>query len=451
MDNSLFNILKKHRERDIISFHTPGHKGNAEEVLGDILSLKYDLTELSDTDELYAPVGAIAVSECIASEIYNSKGTFFSAGGCSLCIQTMLRLIFDKSGGKLIAGRVIHKTAVNTMALLNIEPVWVLPKEKGDNLPGEIRAGDIEKAILENPDAKAVYITTPDYYGCISDVKRIAETCHKFNLPLLVDRAHGAHLPFIESTKEIISGADMYADSAHKTLPVLTGGAFLNIYNSDYCKNAKRAMALFGSTSPSYLIMASLDRACKWLSENPEPFKRAVEFAEYIKNAAIKSGFKVAGGLTDPARVSVNTGSLGIDGNSGAEFLEKMGIAPEYSDSGWIVFIISPFNTENEIEVLAMGLTALAKNRERLEKSAVGSPAIGAITERLPNKKISVREAVFSESKSVSLKSALGKIASDTVCPCPPGIPVVMPGEVIDKRIIDILSLYKIENIDIVI
>ena len=252
-ETPLYTALMEHRALHRAAFHTPGHKNNPAALPDDLLTL--DFTELPDTDSLFEAEGPILRAEQAASRLFGTKRTLFSAGGCSLCIQAMLRLAAP-NGGKILCGRVVHRSAVNAMALLGLEPVWALPEELAD-------------AAALHPDARAVYVTSPNYYGELTDIPALSAACRERGIPLLVDNAHGAHLFFTEPILHPIAlGASMTACSAHKTLNVMTGGAWLNIADERFVRDAKGAMALFGSTSPSYPVMASLDWCRAWLEDN---------------------------------------------------------------------------------------------------------------------------------------------------------------------------------------
>ena len=251
----LYQALQEHRAKQRASFHTPGHKNSPLALPDGLYAL--DFTELPDTDSLFEASGAIREAELAAARLFGARRTLISAGGCSLCIQAMLRLALPQ-GGQAVCGRVVHRSAVNAMALLDLEPVWAPNSTAG-----------ILKKLEQTPQAGAVYVTSPSYYGQLMDLPALAEACKRRGIPLLVDNAHGAHLAFTEPRLHPLQlGASMTACSAHKTLGVLTGGAWLNIADERYCGGAKQAMSLFASTSPNYMVMASLDWARAWLEEH---------------------------------------------------------------------------------------------------------------------------------------------------------------------------------------
>lgn len=441
-DMPLFNALYNQKLLNRISFHTPGHKNYNEFFPLNLLEL--DFTELPDTDSLFEASSAILKSEKLAAELFGTKRTVFSAGGCTLCIQTMLRLV-SPNGGKIISGRTIHKSVINTMALLGIEPIWVLPKQDaGTHLPGRISSEEIKKELEANSDANAVYITSPDYFGVISDIKAISDECKKFDVPLIVDNAHGAHLIFVkENMHPIKLGASMAACSAHKTLPVLTGGAWLNINDDRFIDGVKGAMALFGSTSPSYPIMASLDFCRNWLKkEGKASFAKLEERVDKINNLILNMGMDIPKGKCDPVRISFSPLNIGYKGLEIAELLRESGIEPEYANDAFVVLIATPMNTEDDFNKLENFIINLKP------KTAIKLKRFNPF---LPVIRLTPRDAIFSQTKTVKIENALGLIAAETLCPCPPGVPIIMPGEKIDEKCIETLLNYSQSFIKVVL
>ena len=426
MPTPLYSALINHKKSERASFHTPGHKNNPNALPHDLLTL--DFTELPDTDSLFEADGAILESEKLAAKLFRADRTCISAGGCTLCIQAMLYLAAP-SGSSIICSRILHRSAVNTMALLDLHPIWAMPN-------------DIISTIEKNPKAKAVYVTSPNYYGEILDIESISKVCKKYDIPLLVDNAHGTHLMFTNPNLHPLSmGASMTACSAHKTLNVLTGGAWLNIKDKRFSENAKDAMALFGSTSPNYAVMASLDLSREWLENHKDKYIPLQKRVSEIKNFAEERGIFTSKGLCDPTRITLNTASIGLNGKNAAEIFRKSGVEPEFADSAHIVFIATPFNTESDFMRLEKGIGLLPINKP-LPLFPEFPP--------LPPVKESIRGAVFSETHTVSLESSLGQIAAQAACPCPPGIPVVMPGEKITKDVIEFLKRYGFLTIKVI-
>lgn len=437
----LYDALMAHKNLNRSSFHTPGHK-NSKKIMNKRL-FNLDFTELPDTDSLYEASGAIKEAESRMAQLYSAKSTIFSAGGCTLCIQTMLKLALPY-GGKVLASRMIHKSAVNTMAILDAKVEWIMP-QIGKNMSGfsQVSASEIGAMLQKNENFDCVYITSPDYFGRVADVESIAKICHKFNVPLLVDNAHGSHFKFLSrDIHPITLGADFVADSVHKTLPVMTGGALLHILNEKYVQNAKAAMSIFGSTSPSYQIMASLDVCGAWLSKSGKnAYLKLENDVAKIKKIAKQKGILDNCENVDPVRLALNTAKIGISGDDAARYFRQNGVEPELSDKERVVFIATPMNSKKDFFRLMKAIKTLPIG-EIAQKQAV---AFGA-----PIIKKSLHEALFSSSESIKTRNSLGKISANTVCSCPPGIPILLPGEIVTENSIKNLLYYGILSIDVI-
>jgi len=438
----LYEGLLEHSRKNRSSFHTPGHKDGR--FFHEFDLLKLDVTELPDTDALYEASGIILQAEQAAAALFGAARTLFSAGGCTLCIQAMLRLLCPQ-GGRMLFGRNLHRSAVHTMALLGIDPVWVLPRpDAGTGLPGRVAAEDVKRAVEQYPDIQGVYLTSPDYYGCLTELRALGAYLREKRIPLALDCAHGSHLPFAsEYYSEIRATAAMAAYSAHKTLPVLTGGAYLHIFDEAYVSGAKQAMALFGSTSPSYPVMASLDLARAWLEreETRLQWNALGERVERIKTGLLEKGFELPAGRTDPVRLTFSGAKLGYTGQELAEALRAQGIEPEFSDGGWVVLIPTVMNREEDFSRLERALEGISP------KTPLKLPEYRLF---LPEKVLSPREALLSGQTSVPLEAAEGRIAADSHCLCPPGVPVVMPGERLEGKIIEILRKSGIFTVNVI-
>lgn len=441
---TLYESLCAYRERGFSSFHTPGHKDGAC-FPPDLLSL--DFTELPETDSLFEAAGILKQAEDHAAAVFGTAASLFSTGGCTLCIQAMLRLAVPE-GGKIICGRVIHRSAVNTMALLGLTPVWVaLRRDAGPGFPGRVAAEDVQKALEKHADAAAVYLTSPDYYGVMADIPSIHDVCKEKGIPLLVDNAHGAHLGLLEPDLHPIHlGAAMAASSAHKTLPVLTGGAFLDIADPAYQAGAKEAMALFGSTSPSYPIMVSLDECVTWMEQKGKhAYQSLVGQVGKIREKAREMGFSSPTGLCDPARLTLRPLWKGMTGEALFNALRRWHIQPEYHDGASVVLLPTPMNRQPDLERLLQALEKIASSCSMFEQGEPPEPL-----PPLPPVRCTPREAVLAPSQYVPLEEAAGRIAAEAACPCPPGIPIVMPGEEITKNCMNFLRKYGIVSLKVV-
>ncbi|MCI1953028.1 MAG: amino acid decarboxylase [Clostridiales bacterium] len=426
-DSPLYNALRRHLSLGRSSFHTPGHKNAF--LPKDLLSL--DLTELPDTDSLYDACGPILEAEQNAAHLFGAKRTLFSTDGCTLCIQTMLHLACPEKG-KVLCSRRIHRSAVNAMALLGLEPVWVKPQEL--------------LLYLQSPvQVNACYVTSPDYYGRVLDIPALAKACKEKGIPLLVDNAHGSHLAFTKPDLHPLHlGASMTADSVHKTLGVLTGGALLQIGDEQFLKNAKSAMALFGSTSPSYPIMASIDLTVKWLYEHPDAFGPVQEAIFKLKEKA--TSLSIPSISDDPTRLTLDASSHGYSGEELAEFLRKNGVEPEMADSRYCVLIATPWNQPEDFERVEKALELFS---QLPPKEALSSDSDLPQLEELPPVVLPLREAVLSENHELLIEESVGAICAEAACPCPPGIPIVMPGELILPQAASLLKDYGFSTVKV--
>lgn len=422
----------------------PGHKGK---TLHGLEAL--DITEIKGADYLYESEGIIAASEAAASEIFGTGKTLYSTEGSSLSIKTMLAVICRcrRSSGriKIIAPRNVHRAFINGCILLDIDPVWVYPSSPSVSVCGcPVTPEDIEKAIAKEPEAAAVYITSPDYLGNLADIKGISRVCKRFGVPLLTDNAHGAYLKFLSpSLHPIDLGADMCCDSAHKTLPVYTGGSCLHISYSApeaFARYAKSEMSLFASTSPSYLIMGSLDSCFEELrSTLPEKIRQCCERTRLAKERLTALGWEVNGG--EPMKLTVFPGSCGYSGQALAELMRADRIECEYSDPSSIVFMPSPFNSEEDFQ--------------RLENTFAKipiKPASSSPVQVFPVAKtaVSLRTAYFSDSEELPADKAVGRICARSALSCQPSIPLITGGEIFTPEIINILKNYSIFTVNVV-
>ncbi len=431
----LADALRAYAAKGRASFHTPGHKGRAG-LLGALEGLAFDLTELPETGSLFDGGDVIEQAERLAARAFGAAETLFSAGGCTLCIQTML-LLGAGAGNRVLFSRNVHRSALHAAALLGLSPEWIWPAEDG-----RPAAADIAEKLNKNKDIHAVYITSPDYYGRLADIPAIAAVCRTAGIPLLVDNAHGSHLGAF-GLHPLTQGAAMTADSAHKTLPVLTGGAMLHIGRwmdgNPFAgrAEAKAAMALFGSTSPSFPVLGSLDLARDWWERaGREAYRLTAGETARLRETARKEKIGVLDGpAQDPARLTLIPGTIGVDGGDAADYFRSQGCEPEYADAGAVVFILTPFNTPEELTRLHGAIRGLsvALRRGRFlgrRKEAAAYTWDGDAPEIV----CTPREALLAPCETVPAVRAAGRTAARAVCPCPPGIAAVAPGERITEE-----------------
>ena len=437
------DFVEKYALSSAVRFHMPGHKG--EDFTGSEI---FDLTEIDGADSLYQASGIIAESEDNASEIFGCK-TFYSTEGSSLAIRAMMRLIDLYAGLKgekttILAGRNAHSTFLSSAIAIGFKVEWIYP-EKGNYLSCEItprRLGKILSSSKKLP--AALYITSPDYSGNIADIKGLAEICKKYGVILAVDNAHGAYLKFLTpSSHPIDLGADICVDSAHKTLPCLTGGAYLHISNdapSVFAERAKNALALFGSTSPSYLILRSLDKLNAYLNDGfKDKLRKTVNAVSEIKKELSEKGYALIGSET--LKITVDANGYGYTGKELNAILRSENIFSEFYDDKLLVLMISPENSDEDLIKLRNALLSIPRKTPIIDLS----PDF-----YIPKKIMEIKEAAKKPSYIERVERSVGKVVSEAIVKCPPAVSVVVGGELVDEKVKDLLIKYGIEELILV-
>lgn len=441
MKTPIIDFVEKYVGETTTRLHMPGHKG-----VSFFCCESYDITEIQGADELYAPRGIIRESEENATRLFATSKTVYSAGGSSQSINAMLYLAYLRADKKtrptVLAGRNAHKSFLYACAKMDVDIEWIYsPNDNG--ICSCILNGEMVENALKSLDTKpfAVYITSPDYLGGMSDIESIARVCKEFDIPLLVDNAHGSYLKFCENDVHPISlGADMCCDSAHKTLPVLTGGGYLHIAKSDkydFSQNSIKAMEIFGSTSPSYLILQSLDLCNKYLDkEIHEPLQDCVEDVEILKNYIKQKGFENVS--CEPLKVTVDFRGYDFDFKN---HFRQCEIEFEYGDNDFIVFMFSPQNSNidfTRVKVAFDAIPPLTRNEIESIEISKGESVM------------SIREAIFCESEEINVENAMGKVCASPCVSCPPAVPIAVSGEKITKKHIELFKKYDIKQILVV-
>ena len=417
----------------------PGHKGCS------FLGMEHlDITEIDGADSLYEAEGIIARSEENASGIFGCK-TLYSTEGASQCIRAMLylALLHSKNKGirpRIAAGRNAHKTFLTAAALLDLDVDWLYPKDNTGYLSCVLTAEDIS-AYLEKGSEQpaAIYLTNPDYLGNMVDIGAIAHVCRQKGVLLLVDNAHGAYLKFLpRSLHPMDLGADICCDSAHKTLPVLTGGAYLHLSGEcaeEFGSQVKNAMAIFGSTSPSYLILQSLDSANAYLDTYREKLGLFLEQADALKEKLRSCGYVLRG--NEPLKITLDAKEYGYTGTALGEIFLEQGIVPEFADCDYLVLMLTPETGREGLEQLERALAQIP----RREALSCQPPKL-----RPAEQAVSIREAMLSRSEAVAVSESLGRILAVPTVGCPPAVPIVACGERIDSHAIACFDYYGIKE-----
>lgn len=449
----IFSALKSYQEERCLRLHMPGHAGG----LGFIdQAFKeagfFDVTEVPPFDNLHLPLGIIEESQRLLAEAYGAYASFFLVNGATSGIHTLfLSLTFGAE--KVVLPRHVHKSFFGGMVLSGCKPVYIPCKsDKRYGLPLSVSADDVARALIKNPDAKAVFITSPTYYGTTSDIKNIAQITHEFNLPLLVDEAHGGHFPFHDAypPSALSSGADAAVNGLHKTLPVFNQGACLNIASSLKDKEEIfTAYTLLTTTSPSYPILASIEIARALMEEKgPELLDKALSLAEeYKKKINALKGFRCgsefleADGVSghDPLKLVIFCDGLSIDGYQLDYILRSdYGIQVEMSQPDLVLAMMSLFHTRDDWEKLYSSLAIVAKKYYNGERKAVSFAVMP-----WPEIRLTPRQAFFARKKRVRFSESRGLIAAEMVAAYPPGIPCLLPGEVISDEIYEYILYLK--------
>ena len=426
MKTPIHDFLEKYAESGTVRLHMPGGKGSP---------YPYDITEIAGADELYDCGGIIAESECNAASLFRAGATCYSCGGSTLSIQAMLAAALSITGKhRIAAGRYSHKSLISAAVLLGFDIDWIYP---GEFLGADISASAVESAIT--PDTAAVFVNSVDYLGGQPDVAAISAVCRRNGVMLLVDNAHGAYKVFT-GDHPLALGADMTADSAHKTLPALTGAAYLHLAEKSHYEAAKAAMSLFGSSSPSYLMLDSLDLCNRFIAERRDTALAAVERVRELKCALVADGVTMK--PSDDMRITLDAFGTGHTGYELAGEMRLRGAEPEMVTDRFVVLLFSVVQPERDFKTV---YDILRKIPRRDPLPVYPIPVVK------PERVLSPREAFFSRKQTVPADFSAGRICAGITSPCPPCVPVVMPGERISEELADMLSAhYNVPNIDVI-
>ncbi len=456
--SSLGKFIEEYKNADTVRLHMPGHKG--------ALGFEDDLTEVEGADSLYEAKGILRDAEDEAAALFGSRRTFLSAEGSSQVIKAMCFLAlrhYRSNGGKaehpvILASRNVHKSFIYASMLLGFDIKWMARENTAFSLcKCELGAEDLEAYIVRQKeecqknnrslDLAAVFVTSPDYLGNLLDIKALSEIAHKHGLLFLCDNAHGSYLRFMEQDMHPLSlGADMTSDSAHKTLPVLTGGAFLHISENapkGLETDAKKALLMFGSTSPSYLIMQSVAEALKRITR-----AEYINTAEKLKNTKEKLmsyGYRLYG--DEPLKIVFDLRNCSLNGPELSALFRSHNIECEYADPDFLVTMWSPWN-RSEDEMLFLGTARKISDSIHYSET---SPCLDTYCFRLPKVRLQPREIMYLPHRTISVSdpSLIGKTAADALISCPPAVSPIVAGEVFDRSIIELLIHYGFDSAEI--
>lgn len=454
-NSPIHEALLQHKKNRVVPFDVPGHKGGRgtpelTEFLG-VDCLKVDVNSMKPLDNLIHPVSVIKAAEELAAEAFGADAAFFMVNGTTAAVQAMV-MSTCKANEKIIMPRNVHRSSINALVVNGAIPVYVNPGVNHKlGIPLGMSVEEIKKAIIENPDAKAILVNNPTYYGICSNLKEIVTLAHEYGIKVLVDEAHGAHFYFGENLpiSAMAAGADMSAVSMHKTGGSLTQSSFLLTKNDIDPGYVRQIINLTQTTSASYLLMSSLDLARKNMYLNgKELAEKTIALAEYARHEInqIEGYYAFSSELIDgdtiydfdKTKLSVHTTEIGLAGVEVYDLLrDEYGIQVEFGDIGNLLAIISAGDRAFEIERLISSLSEIKRLHSKNKVGMLNHEYID------PDVAFTPQKAFYHDKKSVLLRESEGHISGEFVMCYPPGIPILAPGERISKDIIDYIIYAK--------
>jgi len=447
----LFSGLVAHAKKNPIQFHIPGHKKGAgmdtefRQFIGDN-ALSIDLINIGPLDDLHQPKGIIKQAQDLAAEAFGADRTFFSVQGTSGAIIAMIMAVCGPDD-KIIVPRNVHKSIMSAIVFSGAIPVFIHPEiDKELGISHGITTDSVERALKQHPDAKAVLVINPTYFGISADLKKIVEIAHSYHVPVLVDEAHGVHIHFHDQLplSAMQAGADMAATSVHKLGGSMTQSSILNVREGLVsAKHVQSILSMLTTTSTSYLLLASLDVARKQLAtKGKQLIDKTIKLSQSIRKRINEIdhihcvGEEILGSKAtfdyDPTKLIISVKDLGLTGYEVEKWLrEKHNIEVELSDLYNILCIVSLGDTETEADILVNALNELAVECEH----RVGQiEPIEVLLPEIPVLALTPRDAFYSETEVVPFEESEGRIIAEFVMVYPPGIPIFIPGEIITKE-----------------
>ena len=444
----LVDALQRCANRQNAAFYTPGHKRGQgitrrhKQLFGE-LAFRADLPELPELDNLFAPAGVILHAQQLAAAAFGAEQTWFLANGSTCGVEAAI-LATCGPGDKLILPRNVHSSAIAGLILSGAVPIYIQPSYNAEwDIALDVFPNTLAAALAQHPDAKAVLIVSPTYQGICSDVGAIARLAHDQGIPLIVDEAHGPHFAFHPDLppSALSAGADIVIQSTHKVLSAFTQAAMLHLQGDRINRTRlSQSLQLTQSTSPSYLLLGSLDAArYQMATKGKDLMSKTLELANHAHQAIKQlSSLKVLDS-DDRTRLSLNISSLGITGFDADEVLHtKHNITCELPTLHTLTFIISLGNTPADIHQLIKGLSKLSRQYPH-DQSAPSKIKLALPRAHLPTAPLTPRQAFFAPQQPLPLHTAIGKTCAETITTYPPGIPLLLPGETIIESAIDYL------------
>lgn len=453
----LYRALEIYSQEDYYPFHMPGHKRNPDTVNTD-LPFDRDITEIEGFDNLHHPEGILKKAQETAANVYGTKECYYSVNGSTAALLAAVSAAVPRKGQILVA-RNCHKAVYHALYLRNLIPTYVYPQmDQKWWINGGISPDKVERALAENPEIKAVLLTSPTYDGVVSDIEKIAEIVHRYEIPLIVDEAHGAHFHFSNyfPTSAAELGADLVIQSFHKTLPSMTQTAVLhNCSDRVDSRLIRRFMGIYQSSSPSYILMASMD-ACmeKMSSDGNEMFREFTKILEktrrrlseckYIRLVSPEIG--TAGVFDyDRSKLLFSTRYASMTGSELAQILlEKYHIQVEMETEHYVLALAAVGDSEEGFERLCQAIEEIDQEeaQKKKEKREAEEPKAGRTAYTSLSQFMSITEAMESESEIRKLEESVGRISAEFGYLYPPGIPLIVPGEQITGQFIRNMRIY---------
>lgn len=449
-ETPLFTGLMEHAKKNPIQFHIPGHKKGTgidpefRQFIGDN-ALSIDLINIAPLDDLHQPKGMISNAQQLAAQAFGADHTFFSVQGTSGAIMAMIMTVCGP-GDKIIVPRNVHKSVMSAIVFSGAVPIFIHPEiDPVLGISHGITTESVSKALQQNPDAKGVLVINPTYFGVAADLKKIVEIAHSYHVPVLVDEAHGVHIHFHEylPISAMQAGADMAATSVHKLGGSMTQSSVLNVKEGLVSSNrVSTILSMLTTTSTSYLLLASLDVARKQLAtKGKELLDRTIQLAQSARSSIngidhlYCVGEEILGTKAtfdyDPTKLIISVKDLGITGYDAEKWLREVyNIEVELSDLYNILCIITPGDTEKEINLLVNALQQLSDQFSHLS----GSVNIQVLLPDIPELVLTPRDAFYAETEIVPFEESAGRIIAEFIMVYPPGIPIFIPGEIITEE-----------------
>lgn len=453
----LLDILLDYKDTKI-PLHMPGHKRNIDLKNADYLKklcAHADVTEAYGLDDLHNPKGIIKQSMINASKLWKAKSSYFLVNGSTVGNLAVLYAL-TRPKDKIIVARNCHKSVFHSIEICGVNPVYILPKEGKTGIFKDIDLDELQEVINQNPDAKLVYITSPTFEGCISDIERISKMAHEKGMKLVVDEAHGAHLGISDyfPKSAVTFGADCVIQSLHKTLPSLTQTAILHLNVDETLeKKIKRSLNIFETSSPSYLLMSSIDGAVNLIMGHKDELyanwkaiiERFYELTAELKHLKVLKKADFGSYDYDCSKLIISTARTNINGHTLSDILRnKYNIEIEMASINFINAYTGMGEKIEHIELFAKALLEIDKDLEYSELEEA------SYIDEIPDRKYSIFEAVDMDYEILPLDKAVGRVSADYIWAYPPGIPLIVPGEVIDKDVYEVISLYKKNGMNLI-